>query len=139
MSREKLSDKKEIALGMKAISLRTFQSRNSTHIFAVSHRSNRLTTIYNSFANHGSLRFVVSEENKRAMEQCAGWVVISMIFGSYNKIRPPMHVRRITTENIGFLMFVSNIALMRFTKLASYQIRQNESHKIGILAHSFGQ
>jgi len=70
MSRGKLFDKKEIALGMKAISLRTFQSRNSTHIFAVLHRSNRLTTIYNS--NHGSLRFVVSEENKRAMEQCAG-------------------------------------------------------------------
>jgi hypothetical protein len=81
------------------------------------------------FANHGSLGFVVSEEDKKAMEQCMGLVVISAIFGAYDRIRQPMHVRRITAENVCFFMFMDNVTLSR---LASYQIKPNESHKIGL-------
>lgn len=81
------------------------------------------------FANHGSLGFVVSEEDKKAMEQCTGLVVISAIFGAYDRIRQPMDVRRITAENVCFFMFMDNVTLAH---LASYQIKPNESHKIGL-------
>jgi hypothetical protein len=58
------------------------------------------------FANHGSLGFIVSEEDKKAMEQCMGLVAISAIFGAYDRIRQPMHVRRITAENVCFFIFM---------------------------------
>jgi hypothetical protein len=74
------------------------------------------------FANHGSLGFVVSEEDKKAMEQCMGLMVISAIFGAYDRIRQPMHVRRITAENIrqrdspGGTDMLSRAILIRFSR-----------------------
>ena len=63
------------------------------------------------------------------MELCRGLVVISAIFGGYDRIRKPMHVRKITAENVCFFMFMDNATL---TELARYQIKLDESHRIGI-------
>ena len=56
-------------------------------------------------------------------------VVISAIFGGSDRIRKPMHVRKITAENVCFFMFMENATL---TELARYQIKPDESNRIGI-------
>lgn len=81
------------------------------------------------FANYRTPGFVVSEEDRKAMEQCRGVVVISAIFGAYDRIKQPKNVRRITAENACFFMFMDNATL---TVLGRYQIKPNESHRIGI-------
>ena len=63
------------------------------------------------------------------MELCRGLVVILAIFGGYDRIRQPMHVRKITAENVCFFMFMDNASL---TELAKYHIKPDESHIIGI-------
>lgn len=81
------------------------------------------------FLNHHSTGFVLSEEDREAMELCRGLVVISAIFGAYDRIRQPKHVRRITAESVCFFMFMDNVTL---TGLARYQIKPDESHRIGL-------
>ena len=81
------------------------------------------------FVNHHSPGFVVSEEDRKAMELCRDLVVISAIFGAYDRIKQPKNVRRITTEKVCFFMFMDNATL---TGLARYQIKLDESHRIGI-------
>jgi len=81
------------------------------------------------FANHRSTGFVLHEEDQKATELCRGLVVVSAIFGAYDRIRQPMHVRKIAAENVCFFMFMDNATL---TELARYQIKPDESHRIGI-------
>lgn len=81
------------------------------------------------FVNHPGTGFILSQEDRKAMELCRGLVVISAIFGAYDRIRQPMHVRKITAENVCFFMFMDNATL---TELARYQIKPDESHRIGI-------
>eukprot|EP01018_Ginkgo_biloba_P016186 Gb_10234 [translate_table: standard] len=83
------------------------------------------------FVKYGhSTGFLVSEEDQAAMESCRGLVIISAIFGGYDRLRQPRNVRRITAENACLFMFVDNGTLSR---LAEYQIMPNKTdRKIGL-------
>ncbi|KAH9311276.1 hypothetical protein KI387_026311, partial [Taxus chinensis] len=81
------------------------------------------------FVNYPSPGFRVSAADREAMESCRGLVLISAIFGGYDRLRQPKRVRRITAENVCFFMFVDNPSL---EKLAGYGIEPDESQKIGL-------
>ena len=56
-------------------------------------------------------------------------MVISAIFGAYDKIKQPKNVRKIAAKYICFFMFMDNATLI---VLARNQIKPNGSHRIGI-------
>jgi len=75
------------------------------------------TNLLYTFSNYRTPGFLVSKEDKKFMEQCKGVVVISAIFGAYDKIKQPKNVRKILAENVCFFMFMDNATL---TILARY-------------------
>ncbi|GLJ25995.1 hypothetical protein SUGI_0498640 [Cryptomeria japonica] len=81
------------------------------------------------FANYNSPGFLVSDGDKEAMDKCRGLVVISAIFGGYDRLRQPKRVRKISAENVCFFMFVDNVTL---EKLAGHGIEPDKFHKIGV-------
>ncbi|KAH9297627.1 hypothetical protein KI387_029309, partial [Taxus chinensis] len=81
------------------------------------------------FVNYPSPGFRVSAADREAMESCRGLVLISAIFGGYDRLRQPKRVRRITVEKVCFFMFVDNPSL---EKLTGYGIEPDESQKIGL-------
>ncbi|GLJ25998.1 hypothetical protein SUGI_0498710 [Cryptomeria japonica] len=73
--------------------------------------------------------FKVSSKDRQAMDSCRGLVVVSAIFGAYDKLRQPRHVKKITAQSVCFFMFVDQETL---ESLAHNNIRPDEFHKIGL-------
>ncbi|KAH9311284.1 hypothetical protein KI387_026319, partial [Taxus chinensis] len=73
--------------------------------------------------------FTVSSKDRQVMDSCRGLVVVSAIFGAYDKLRQPKNVKKITAQSVCFFMLVDKETL---ESLAQFGIKPDEFSKIGL-------